>query len=273
MLHLGRTRFLTHVPCTASIPGLAVCALHNTHGHNIWPKTMPWGKCFHSVNPSDCSSGHHHFKFEVQEKKAGMQPGKGQISCFKLKTLRLHSLDPFGPKIFNWQSQSTWASWARTENTEFLMGWEAAAALFSWLVTARQLVYKVRFCFPVSAPEQSAVPTCPALPWHLACSDGNKAALLVPTPFPTAPTESHCQEEWVRKWWVLGGNYSMVRTQCRQAQRQCWHNTGAIWIKSSTGEQIERASSVSSWAEIFSLNTEFHLQITIAIYWNRLVRF
>lgn len=86
---------------------------------NIWPKTMPRGKYFHSVNLFNCSSGHHHFEFEVWERKVGMQPEKGQISCSKLKNLRFHSLDPFGPRISNWQSQSTWAGWGRTENTDF----------------------------------------------------------------------------------------------------------------------------------------------------------
>lgn len=28
---------------------------------SIWPKTLPRGKYFHSVNLPDCSSGHHHF--------------------------------------------------------------------------------------------------------------------------------------------------------------------------------------------------------------------
>lgn len=130
MIHLGCTKFLTCVSCTANIPILAVRALHNIHGQTFGQKLCPEVNIFILLSIPTAPQGS---LGAGAVRQLGMQLEEGQFSWFKLKNPQF----PF-PWPGNGLSQAfqlkepeePGQEGARTENTDLQVGWRTAAATF-----------------------------------------------------------------------------------------------------------------------------------------------
>lgn len=146
-----------------------------------------------------------------------------------------------------------------------------AAATFSCHLAARQLTVKSRvifFNFCPRAPSQSPpVLLCPR----------TLLAVLVTRPSPLAPAESRCGDVRASRRWALGGNYRRGAAQREPSTDKLRGNAGAAQHRCHLNKKLHRRTARASELplykqqapEILSLNTEFQMQITIAICWKQ----